>query len=807
MKKLSSILALLYSFTAFSQTENGNMVNKDTISTFQTMHVHFDKDIYLPGETIWFKAYLYNVLEISTAATNFYTAIYDDTGRLLQQKQYPIIGGTCNGDFEIPDSIQGSRVQFRAFTRAMIQDDSNNIYTRILSVYNKEGALNIPDKKNIQLEFFTEGGNMIAWLENHIAFKASFVDGSPAKITGQIIEVERNKIIDSFYTNDLGLGKIILTPWLRKNYMAVWKDENGITKQTKLPVINPVGVVLHSEISKNQIICDIAKNKSNDSLNELHLLIQSGNYQVYKADIALPNEMEIYSFKIPLTDIPVGLLQLSLIDKYQTVLQQRIFFNADSNYANRVDIKTDSIILNIKGKSEIEITLQDTVLTNLSVSVSDANFYHQNSNNSIVQELLFSTQLKQLNLNAAAIIKDSNRKITDLLMLTHNWRKYNWRQLIINKNTSPVMLDDYITLTINYNERNKTLPQEDALNLIINDKNLGEQLYTLRPANSYSFKKGGLIFFGAVKVGWQMNKNKALSNYLAISKSDSLKFLPDMPAFKNKFYPSIANTSFINKTVEIFRQGNIGKFNEVKTIKEVVVKSAYKGNAITARISELDKTYTSGMFSGTVRGYQLNVIDDTLGVKAGNNLRDYIKYRVPGLELRKNTTFGKWQYQSSEDMKTVIPVFVPTLIFLNETQLNPEEDNPFDFIVLSDVAYVKYLPGIVLGSNTTSTSGAIYIYTKKGNEKTPATKGIPNIYITGYNPVKEFASPDYTNKETIKKTDLRTTIYWNPNIVLDKSVNKIKLHFFNNDISKKIVLKIEGVNAVGKLIYVEKIIE
>lgn len=806
MKKLSSILALLYSFTAFSQPENGNMVNKDTISTFQTMHVHFDKDIYLPGETIWFKAYLYNVLEISTAATNFYTAIYDDTGRLLQQKQYPIIGGTCNGDFEIPDSIQGSRVQFRAFTRAMIQDDSNNIYTRTLSVYNKEGALNIPDKKNIQLEFFTEGGNMIAWLENHIAFKASFADGSPAKITGQIIEVERDKVIDSFYANDFGLGKIILTPWLRKNYMAVWKDENGITKQTKLPVINPAGVVLHSEISNNQIICDIAKNKSNDSLNELHLLIQSGNYQVYKADIALPNEMEIYSFKIPLTDIPVGLLQLSLIDKYQTVLQQRILFNADSNYANRVEIKTDSIILNAKGKNEVEITLQDTTLTNLSVSVSDANFYHQNSNNSIIQDLLFSTQLKQLNLNAAAIIKDSNRKITDLLMLTHNWRKYNWRQLTINKNTNQVMLDDYITLTINYKEK-KTLPQDDALNLIINDKDLGEQLYTLKPINSNSFKKAGLIFFGAVKVGWQMNKNKALSNYLALSKSDSLKFLPDMPAFKNKFYPSIANTSFINKTVEIFRQGNIGKFNEVKTIKEVVVKSAYKGNAITARISELDKTYTSGMFSGTVRGYQLNVIDDTLGVKAGNNLRDYIRYRVPGLELRKNTTFGKWQYQSSEDMKTVVPVFVPTLIFLNETQLNPEEDNPFDFIVLSDVAYVKYLPGIVLGSNTTSTSGAIYIYTKKGNEKTPATKGIPNIYITGYNPVKEFALPDYTNKESIKKTDLRSTIYWNPNIVLDKSVNKIKLRFFNNDISKKIVLKIEGVNAVGKLIYIEKIIE
>ena len=105
-------------------------------------------------------------------------------------------------------------------------------------------------------------------------------------------------------------------------------------------------------------------------LVSIFLLVFSATW----ADIALPNEMEIYSFKIPLTDIPVGLLQLSLIDKYQTVLQQRILFNADSNYANRVEINTDSIILNAKGKNEVEITLQDTTLTNLSVSVSDANF-------------------------------------------------------------------------------------------------------------------------------------------------------------------------------------------------------------------------------------------------------------------------------------------------------------------------------------------------------------------------------------------------------------------------------------------------
>jgi len=59
----------------------------------------------------------------------------------------------------------------------------------------------------------------------------------------------------------------------------------------------------------------------------------------------------------------------------------------------------------------------------------------------------------------------------------------------------------------------------------------------------------------------------------------------------------------------------------------------------------------------------------------------------------------------------------------------------------------------------------------------------------------------------LKQPDLRSTVYWNPNIMMDKANNTIKIDYYNNDVSKKFLLKIEGINAAGRLIYIEKIIE
>lgn len=244
------------------------------------------------------------------------------------------------------------------------------------------------------------------------------------------------------------------------------------------------------------------------------------------------------------------------------------------------------------------------------------------------------------------------------------------------------------------------------------------------------------------------------------------------------------------------------KFNDVQTIKSVVVKSKYRGNPELARIDELDKFYTTGMFSGTVKGYLLNVIDDSMA-KAIDNIFDYVRFRAPGVRIITDA-FGFKHFVAEEFVSVAKKQLSYIPVYLDETI---SETAALNSLAASDVAYIKYLPGVVIGGSFRSNIGAVYVYTKKGTEKGPPGKGLPYVYIKGYNSQQEFSSPDYSDKDLLKEPDLRSTLYWNPNLILDKTNNKIKIGYYNNDVSRKLLLTIEGVNERGKLIHIEKIIE
>jgi hypothetical protein len=81
--------------------------------------------------------------------------------------------------------------------------------------------------------------------------------------------------------------------------------------------------------------------------------------------------------------------------------------------------------------------------------------------------------------------------------------------------------------------------------------------------------------------------------------------------------------------------------------------------------------------------------------------------------------------------------------------------------------------------------------------------------IKGYTPVREFYQQKYNENKTddYQATDFRSTLYWNPKFRLDKSHRKMSFVFYNNDISNKIRIVVEGMNQDGKLCRMEEIIK
>src|ERR1700748_1917769 len=117
----------------------------------------------------------------------------------------------------------------------------------------------------------------------------------------------------------------------------------------------------------------------------------------------------------------------------------------------------------------------------------------------------------------------------------------------------------------------------------------------------------------------------------------------------------------------------------------------------------------------------------------------------------------------------------------------------------------------MMGGVVNPRAGAIAIYTKKGEDVKPLpAKGLNYTLVEGYAAERQFYSPDYSvdpSGQADFLPDVRPTLYWNPFVFTDAGTHTVKLEFFNNDVSKKLRIVVEGMNATGRLVHIEKMIQ
>jgi hypothetical protein len=125
-----------------------------------------------------------------------------------------------------------------------------------------------------------------------------------------------------------------------------------------------------------------------------------------------------------------------------------------------------------------------------------------------------------------------------------------------------------------------------------------------------------------------------------------------------------------------------------------------------------------------------------------------------------------------------------------------------DQLLLKNIAYVKYFRrfGAIPGMPE-----AICIYLKKDNDWKSEPGELLKQTVSGYNSEHIFFAPDYSGKHDIH-ADFRTTLHWEPSLILNKDQQKATVSFYNNSVCKKMKVVVEGINENGQLIRVEKLI-
>ena len=788
----------LYGQTLTSQSVKTNIEQYAAGFPQEKMYLQFDKPVYVPGETIWFKAYLMQGIAPSTISTNLYIVFADENGNVLQPVVAPVVQSSAKGSFDIPSSYTGKRIHIRAYTKWMMNFDSSFLYNKDIPVIQTKAstAKNTPPQTKVSVQFFPEGGDCIAGINNKIAFKAVAYNGRPDNIKGTVVNSKGENVAEIKCIHD-GMGFFYLEPHADETYTAKWKDEQGTAYQTPLPAVKNEGAGLEVKLG-NGARGFLIKRSENASPNfkELHIVATMQQQLVYMAGVNL-SSTNMTGGSIPVATLPSGILQVTLFDSNWVAIAERITFINNDDYHFDPEVGFSALGTTKHGKNTLVIDLPDTVESNLSVAVTDAGV-GVDSSDDIISHLLLTSDLKGNVYKPFYYFtnnSDSLQEQLDLVMLTNGWRKIKWEDVVYGKMPQIKYPNDtsYLSLSGKVFGSASDLRGSGLLFMVLeHTKDTSRQMIQTILNSDGSFKNPDIILFDTTKVYYKLAGSGNIGNSTTVAFNPGSLQPPAHISFdKNKPLLYIDTAEENRNRFLADQQAQLEKFLQGTTLQGVTVKAKTK-----SPLQVLDEKYTSGLFSGG-QAKQFDIANDPTA-RVSPTVFTYLQGRVAGLMISGTGSLGG---QPSVTYRGGTPSF-----FLDES---PVDASQLQNMSMNDVAYVKVFEPPFFGAIGGGANGAIAVYTQRGGSQ-PAEKGkgLPFKIVTGYTAQKEFYSPNYgTFDARNESTDMRSTLYWNPMIITTKENHIIRLTFYNNDITTSFRVIVEGVSKEGRLTHIEKTIE
>lgn len=764
----------------------------------EKLYIQFDKEGYFPGETIWFKSYVFEDNLPSTRSTNFYIALYDSSGKQIGQSLTPVIDAASDGHFVLPDTIAGSQITCRAYTAWMLNFDTVHLYKRSIRILGNDTQAAIAETP-VQLRFFPEGGDMVSGEKNTIAFKAAYATGFPYDVSLKIVNKTSGETLVETKSVHNGMGRFDLDLEEGATYYAAWTDEKGNSRRTDLPAARSSGIVLKVAQQGGKLFYNLVNRSGSDSL---HLLAYMFQKVIYKSELAPPPGQPLTG-SIPLTGFPSGILQLTVFDRNWMPVAERVAFVDNGNYRKVPELNTTGIRLQKRAKNKIVIEMPDGVKANMAISVTDADINYPIAFHNIVSDMLLTADIRGYVHNPAyyfsgnapaATLKDN----LDLVMLTNGWRRYNWVNMRAGKMPEiKFPQDNYLTIygKVDPSVLSK-MPEGETVNMMVKHKDSSMRVYTVKPEQGDNLVARGLVFYDTARVFYSFNKEKSNNAKMIFSpNNNTLTIAENLSLNGMLFEPDTVAPRKDNQQKLFSYYAGITSAREegkAKLLGNVTVKST-RNSWKTDPMVKMDERYASGMFSGGANSFSLDVLHDSYADFAPSIL-NYLQGKIPGLLLRNNG-IGK--------APTIQYIGKDVLIYLDEHEL---ETDQLETIQVSHLAYIKMIGSSAMAGGL---NPVLALYYKKHDDqgyKRQSLSDIGFVKVAGYSPVKEFYSPDYAEGDN-KGMDARSTLYWQPYIITEGKNRKETIQFYNNDLTTRFRIIVEGFNEDGKFIHIEKLVE
>jgi len=800
-KKLIAVILILSVTSTANAQKPENLLDKWAAkSPIEKVYLHMDRDIYRAGETAWFKAYLYSEFFSDTISTSLYVELLDNSSKLVTQKIAPVIYGSAMGQFELSDSLQTGTYFVRAYSPTILNHSHDFLYEKRIQIIGKPRSTSKPIISRTQkLDFFPESGNFVAEFPNTIAFKYTDANGMPQSISGTI-KNEKDETVTTFSVYHDGLGMFDITPVVGEKYYALLNNDSYGIKYF-LPEVIAKGLVFRLIPNTGGKDFELYQNGDDSLMRGEYMIGQMQHKPVFKLGLnKIKNNINGF---INTQQLKSGIMHITVFNKDDIPLAERICFVDNKEYIQPAELITDTLSFATRGKNSFTFSLPDTVAGSFSIAITDSDYsLSDKRSENIISSLLLTGDLKGEINNPAYYFSSADDSVTtalDILMMTHGWRRFTWAKLPEIAN-APLLYKDkgFISVTghVNIRDSKKPLTEKELMVLLFSlEDSLGTSMQIMDTDKEGKFRMDSLIFFGNTRffVGDFLGKN-----------SKWLDLYPDEDSIKASFGIKASNRSSLFSPAEYDEQLSdrlATDFANAEKEKGILLEGITVKIKKKTPIEDLEERYTNGLFAGSsVKTIDLVNTDEKI---IQNNIFDYIQSRIAGVNVERTGTNYQLFYQQR---RSLMSGPIPMILYLNEIQ------TPAIFIAsipANQVAMIKVFSSFV-GAEGNGAGGVLAIYTKQQSDLTNSLTTSADIFqYKGYSIIKEFYSPDYTNdivKEKAAGQDKRITLCWQPDIIMDGTIKKVPVHFFNNDRTKSFKVVVEGITEEGKMVLIEKVI-
>lgn len=636
------------------------------------------------------------------------------------------------------------------------------------------------------VQFFPESGDLINGISTQVGFKAVSSDGLGIPVSGYISN-QNNERIAEFKSEFAGMGAFSIRPNSNDIYTATIRFEDGSEKAFKLPRVKSQGYVLRADNSdKEELKIRVFTSITAREDDELTLVAQTNGQVHFVSRNKLVSKT--FNANIPKSRFPTGILQLTLFSPQNEPVAERLVFINHSDFL-QIGINSNKAEYSKREKTKLEFNIGTpegiATIGSFSVAVIDESKvpYDDASETTIISNLLLSSDLK-------GFIEKPNYYFTDVdqhkirqldyLMLTQGWRRFEWKNIMVDAYPSLVYRPEtnmqisgkVISLSGRPVAGGKVTLFSSAGNVFLLD--------TLTNANG-EFNFDNLYFNDSTKFIIQARNEKDKKNV-----EIRLDRIPPQLVTKNKneamlevnvnqsILPYLKNSR--NQYDELRKYGLISRNIMLEEVKIVEKKQEVKNSTNLNGAGRADAVITAAQLENC-----FDIVNCLQGRIAGIIVMNGMVYSMRSM----NSLMGPVPMQVVIDGAYVEPTFL--------SAINPRDVETIEVLKSSSMTGIYGMRG---------TGGVLVVNTKRGEinrDYRSFAPGIVSFNPQGFFKGREFYAPNYADPSINPAIpDLRTTIYWNPNVVSDSNGNA-SVEFYNADGTGNYKVVVEGINVQGNI--------